>query len=110
MKLPTPHSSSQTANQELLLKYSEAQRPKGVVKSKRSSRKVLGMEARLETLRGAQSTNSTDRRITIYESVRSLLNGCSVVESSSVSHTKVEEDLNARNQLAIIEHQTWHIF
>lgn len=56
------------------------------------------MEALLETLRGAQSHNSMDRRMIVYESMTSLLNGCSVIESSFVDHTKVPEDINARNQ------------
>lgn len=48
------------------------------------------MEARLETLRGAQSTNSVDRRMIVCEPMSTLLNGCSVIESSSVCHTKVQ--------------------
>lgn len=48
--------------------------------------------------KGHEATNSVDRRMIVCEPTSSLLNGCSVTESSSVCHTKVPEDLNAKNQ------------
>lgn len=62
-----PSQPSQAANWALL-EYQEVEAWKGAVKSKRSWRRVLGMEARLETVRGVQSTNSVGRRMVVCES------------------------------------------